>query len=436
MNTLYPSLASAVEIANYFSSLIRNEEMRPGDSLPSVRQLASDLGINPNTVASAYAKLRDAGLITTGGRRGSRVAERQTTFDIGSGAIAGLFDLSQGNMDPELIPSVSLLGGLKSKNMSGYDINVNSSELLNTASAWFFEQHIEELDLGIFSGALDAMERALRARTLPGDRVWVEDPCWPPILTLLNYLHLKAVPLAIDSQGCCIPSEDDKVCSAVILTPRAQNPTGVSLTPKRANEWTRFFTTHPDCLLIVDDFWGPLTAKAFPIIENPHAQLYILSLSKFLGPDLRIAIVNGSSHIVEDMQRQQLIGPRWVSHILQDAAAKLWQAAIDNGALKTAIESYQLRRTQLLDKLPADIASHLTRCDGIHVWIPVLSETLVVQHMAAKGWAIQEGSPFRLKSPPAVRISLGNVKEEHIDKLAVDLVNSLQQSGSQERRVN
>lgn len=436
MNTLYPPISSAVEIANYFSSLIRNEEMQPGDPLPPVRQLASDLGINPNTVASAYAKMRDAGLITTGGRRGSRVAERQTTFDIGSGAIDGLFDLSQGNMDPELIPNMSLLSGFISKNMSGYDININSPELLKTASGWFLEQNIAELEIGVFSGALDAIERALRARTLPGDSVWVEDPCWPPILTLLNYLHLKAVPLAMDNEGCSIPAENGKVCSAVILTPRAQNPTGISLTAQRAVEWTNFFKEKSDCLLIVDDFWGPLTDKALPVIENPQAQLYILSLSKFLGPDLRISIVNGSSQIVEEMQRQQLIGPRWVSHILQDIAAKLWQVSMGKNILKAAIDSYQLRRTQLLEKLPTEITSDINPCDGIHLWIPVLSETTVVQRMAAKGWAIQEGSPFRLNSSPAVRISLGNVKEENIDKLAKDLIDSLQKSASSERRIN
>lgn len=436
MNTLYPPISSAVEIANYFSSLIRNEEMQPGDSLPSVRQLAGDLGINPNTVASAYGKLRDAGLITTGGRRGSRVAERQTTFDIGSGAVDGLFDLSQGNMDPSLIPSLSLLKGFKSKNMSGYDININSPELLKTASGWFLDQNIPELEIGIFSGALDAMERALRARTLPGDRVWVEDPCWPPILKLLNYLHLKAVPLLMDSEGCTLPDKDGKVCSAVILTPRAQNPTGISLTSARANEWTDFFKDNSDCLLIIDDFWGPLTDRSFPMIENPQAQLYILSLSKFLGPDLRISIVNGSSQIIAEMQRQQLIGPRWVSHILQDVAASLWQISIKEDLLSAAIESYQGRRKQLLDKLPTEITSYLYPCDGIHLWIPVLSETTVVQLMAAKGWAIQEGSPFRLNSSPAVRISLGNIKEDDIEKLAIDLIESLKKSGSGERRIN
>lgn len=429
MNTLYPSLTGAVEIANYFSSMIRKGELQPTAALPAVRRLAEDLNVNPNTVASAYAKLRDAGLITTGGRRGSRVAERQSTFDIGSAAIEGLFDLSQGNMDPQLIPNLSMLQGYKSNNMTGYDINTNSPALLDSMSSWLLAEQIPKRELAVFSGALDAIERGLRARTLPGDRVGVEDPCWPPILKLLNHLHLKAVPLAMDSEGCRLPEKEDKNCSVIILTPRAQNPTGISITPERAILWTEYFKNNSDCLLIIDDFWGPLTHKPLAIIENPQAQLYILSLSKFLGPDLRIAVVNGSAQIISDMQRQQLMGPRWVSHILQDAAASLWHYALQENMLERAVNSYQTRREKLLEKLPAQLASLLSVRDGIHLWIPVVSEAAVVQQMAAKGWAIQVGDPFRLNAAPAIRISLGNVKEEHIEKLAADLSQSLKQPG-------
>jgi GntR family transcriptional regulator len=44
-------------------------ELRPGDRLPSVRELARELAINPNTVARAYRELETAGVIAT--RRGA-----------------------------------------------------------------------------------------------------------------------------------------------------------------------------------------------------------------------------------------------------------------------------------------------------------------------------------------------------------------------------
>ncbi|SFQ19922.1 DNA-binding transcriptional regulator YhcF, GntR family [Amycolatopsis arida] len=44
-----------------------------GTKLPTVRQLAADLGIAPNTIARAYRELEEAGLIETRGRAGSFV---------------------------------------------------------------------------------------------------------------------------------------------------------------------------------------------------------------------------------------------------------------------------------------------------------------------------------------------------------------------------
>jgi DNA-binding transcriptional regulator YhcF (GntR family) len=53
---------------------IARGEVRPGECLPSVRQLAGDLGIHWNTVARAYRRLRDEGLVVGG--RGRRVVVR------------------------------------------------------------------------------------------------------------------------------------------------------------------------------------------------------------------------------------------------------------------------------------------------------------------------------------------------------------------------
>ena len=47
--------------------------IKPGSRLPTVRQLANDLGLAPNTVARSYRALEDAGLIETRGRRGTTV---------------------------------------------------------------------------------------------------------------------------------------------------------------------------------------------------------------------------------------------------------------------------------------------------------------------------------------------------------------------------
>jgi GntR family transcriptional regulator len=50
-------------------------ELKPGDPLPTVRQLATDLELNRNTVARAYKQLEDQGVILTAGRKGTFIRD-------------------------------------------------------------------------------------------------------------------------------------------------------------------------------------------------------------------------------------------------------------------------------------------------------------------------------------------------------------------------
>jgi DNA-binding transcriptional regulator YhcF (GntR family) len=69
------------QIVQQVRALIERAELLPGTVLPTVRQLAGDLGVAPNTVARAYAELQESGWIVSEGRRGTRVAERVPSSD-------------------------------------------------------------------------------------------------------------------------------------------------------------------------------------------------------------------------------------------------------------------------------------------------------------------------------------------------------------------
>ncbi len=62
------------QIMDQLRGFIERGDVRAGDALPTVRQLAGDLGVAPNTVARAYAELQKDGWLTSEGRRGTRVA--------------------------------------------------------------------------------------------------------------------------------------------------------------------------------------------------------------------------------------------------------------------------------------------------------------------------------------------------------------------------
>jgi len=69
------------QIIAQLRGFIERGELRPGDSLPTVRQLAGDLGVAPNTVARAYAELQRDGWLASEGRRGTHVAPRTPATD-------------------------------------------------------------------------------------------------------------------------------------------------------------------------------------------------------------------------------------------------------------------------------------------------------------------------------------------------------------------
>lgn len=425
MNTIYINASNAVEIYSALEKKIRAGELPAGAVLPAIRELAQNINVSPNTVAIAYAKLRDAGLVVADGRRGTKVALPPSHADISTVLPVGLYDLASGNVDGALLPSLQALKPFHQTALTGYDMDSDDESLLSMARQYLNNEHLPYEALGVFSGTLDAMAMALRTRVLPGAKIWVESPCWPPLLALLASLRLKPIPLIIDHEGCQIPQPDKQV-TAIIITPRAHNPTGVTYSPQRINLLLSLLKQQPNTLLILDDYWGELSHATLPLSSAmPDNWLSILSVSKFLGPDLRTAIVSGSPAVIADMRRQQTLEPRWVSLLLQKLAAQLWQYSKTHSILHNAREVYTLKRRTLLQHLQALGIDIPITGEGLHIWLPVLNEINAVQTLAAKGWGVQAGSPFLLHSQSAIRISIGNTTLEMLPTLAQDIAASL-----------
>jgi GntR family transcriptional regulator len=70
------AVAIYLQIVGAIKHQVAAGKLKPGDQLPTVRQLATDLRINPNTVARAYDILDSDNVITTQQGRGTYVRER------------------------------------------------------------------------------------------------------------------------------------------------------------------------------------------------------------------------------------------------------------------------------------------------------------------------------------------------------------------------
>ncbi len=66
------------QIVEQTERLLHSGQMKPGDAMPSVRGLATELGVNPNTIQKAYAELEHRGMTTSVPGRGSFLREDAT----------------------------------------------------------------------------------------------------------------------------------------------------------------------------------------------------------------------------------------------------------------------------------------------------------------------------------------------------------------------
>jgi len=78
--------ALSAQLRDGLAGKIRGGRLLPGDRVPPVRELATELGLAPNTVARAYRELETTGLLVGRGRHGTFVAERLPEGTTGAAA--------------------------------------------------------------------------------------------------------------------------------------------------------------------------------------------------------------------------------------------------------------------------------------------------------------------------------------------------------------
>jgi DNA-binding transcriptional MocR family regulator len=329
------------------------------------------------------------------------------------GAPPGTRDLLAGNPDPELLPDLgAALAGLRpAQRLYGQQANVG--ELLELGAAMFAADGIPADFQLVVGGALDGIERALMAHLRPGDRVGVEDPGYPPVFDLLLALGLVPVALAVDDRGI-LPDELESALrtplAALVLTPRAQNPMGSALDAERAGELRELLAERPDVLVIEDDHGGQVAgAPAFTVcVDAAERWAIVRSFSKSLGPDLRVAVMTGDPVTISRVEGRQQLGAGWVSNVLQSLVVALWRDASVQRLMASASATYGARRQALLDALAAHGMPAYGR-SGFNVWAPVPDEEEAQRRLLEAGWAVARGERFRLRSGPAVRLSIGSL---------------------------
>ena len=319
------------QVAGQIARLIREGTLRPGDRVPSVRQLSRRESVSISTVLEAYRRLEGDGWIEARPQSGYFVCARVTEQPAEPGASAPVIDPTQvstgelsmrvlrDTQDPDLVqlaatvPDPGLLPVERLNRLLGnlardlgaegvsYDVPPGCRELRVQVARRMVEAGCELKPEEIVTtfGCQEAIVLCLRAVCRPGDTVAIESPIYYGILQAIESLGLRALELpthprhGISLEALRYALEQHPVHACLISN--INNPLGSCMPDDARGELVRLLASR-EIPLIEDDIYGdlafesprPRVAKAY---DRDGWVLLCSSFSKTLAPGYRVGWV-------------------------------------------------------------------------------------------------------------------------------------------------
>lgn len=407
-------------IALETSALVRAGVLPVGTRLPAMRDLAYELGVSPATISEAWSELRQQKIISGRGRNGTWVCAERFVAKPERLASAGhyganVLDLSMAVPDQALLPPLAKAMAYATSvgDLNSYARSRIVPELRDAiAGDWPYEP---EAFLAI-NGGYNGVYTTLRALVRPGSVVAVEHPTAMRLLDILEDLGVKIVPVLSDSEGPLPASLSQALAerpAAFLFQPRLHSVTGQTVTLQRV-EALAGVLAESDTLIIEDDGLADISAERPVSLGKrfPDRTVRIVSFSKTLGPDLRLAVLSGSASIVEQIQSYRAFSAGWTSRVLQAAVAWLIRDEETSQIVAAARATYQERRDTLAREL-RDRGVQTMPGSGLCLWVPVQSEPFAMVTLAARNIAVVSGNKFSILPSAHIRVATSKLTSGH-----------------------
>ncbi|MGP4805752.1 aminotransferase-like domain-containing protein [Agrobacterium cavarae] len=407
-------------IALETSALVRAGVLPVGTRLPAMRDLAYELGVSPATISEAWSELRQQKIISGRGRNGTWVCAERFVAKPERLASAGhyganVLDLSMAVPDQALLPPLAkaMVYATSVGDLNSYARSRIVPELRDAiAGDWPYEP---EAFLAI-NGGYNGVYTTLRALVRPGSVVAVEHPTAMRLLDILEDLGVKIVPVLSDSEGPLPASLSQALAerpAAFLFQPRLHSVTGQTVTLQRI-EALAGVLAESDTLIIEDDGLADISAERSVSLGKsfPDRTVRIVSFSKTLGPDLRLAVLSGSASIVEQIQSYRAFSAGWTSRVLQAAVAWLIRDEETSQIVAAARATYQERRDTLAREL-RERGVQTMPGSGLCLWVPVQSEPFAMVTLAARNIAVVPGNKFSILPSAHIRVATSKLTSGH-----------------------
>ena len=418
-----------VAIADALARDIQSGALKPGDRLPTHRELAYKLGVSISTASKAFAEATRRQHIHASVGRGSFVAPSawsdRSRLDLDEDHAGGI-DLSF-NCPIVAAPHMKALADTlqavaadrQSLALQGYHRPWTGIDAHRQAGAQWLERHGMRTHfetISITAGAQHAAAIVLGSLLSPGDSVVTEELTDPGVKLLCAHHRIRLKGLAIDEFGIC-PAALDAACReakirALFCIPNHHSPT-LSVLPEERRKEIADIARRYDLLILENDVYGafvenpPLAVASFA----PERSFYFSSLSKIISPGLRLGFLAAPPGRAAELMTGFGSTCWMASHIMAEVGAR-W---IREGTAER-LASWQRQEMAYRNEMVRKILGRLdvtALASSLHVWLrlpePWRADGFAKQLRGegvwvtpAEAFAVGQGA-----APQAVRISLG-----------------------------
>ncbi len=464
------------QLVDRFAAAIEAGDLPPGEKLPPTRQLATDVGVNHLTAARVYRKLAELGYVSASVGRGTFVRalapagsaelgddwqvyalpEREIAYpeqvlaDAFSVDEPGMLSLATGWPSPLTYP-VEQMGRIAADVFAEAGAEALSylpaeglyplrEQIAQRGRRFGFASEAEEIV--VTSGAQQGLRLAAQAALEPGDVAVIESPSFIGMIGAIRATGARVIGVPVDEDGLDLDGLERLLArhevKLVALQTACHNPTGRDLSAARGRRLAEL-ALERNFFVLEDQVYADtrLEGERGRSIRElaPAHVIHAGSLSKVVGPGLRVGWVASRGPISERITMAKLLSDFHTSSVTQHIAARWLASGAHDRHVKKNVGFYRERRDALMEALARHLAGEY-RADsptgGHHVWVTLtqaLDERALYSEAGRHGVTFTPGgavTPER-RSQTSLRLSFPLLEPEELDEAVRRLARAIRE---------
>lgn len=459
------------QIAQAIREAVKDGSLKPGDQLPTHRDLAYHLGVTVGTITRSYREAERLGLVAGEVGRGTYVLDNiQSELDMAATApipMAFTNNLAQMGRKPAFAHGAAddsedtgpinfrmncplppqeghirqtlleIAGTMPIDDMvsykSEYGVAHQREALAHAAGRVGLDDNPERVLPT--AGVQHGMTVSLLATVRPGDLVLCEELTYPNLRSLANLLQFRLRGVAMDDQGI-LPEALENICRtqsprAIYLMPTLHNPLCSTMDQQRRIEIAEILRKY-DLTLIEDGIYHFLDPDAPPPLScfAPERSIYLDGVSKSIGGGLRVGYIHAPGEMIGKLASAirstcwmvSTINLELVTRMIMDGSLAQYEAWHRNEAAQ--------RLAVILGTLKGyDVRFHPT---NYHIWLELpdhIDPGELVMNAANSGVLLTAAQQFSVGHVPrGLRLCFGAERSAERLRRGVQIVDRLLKS--------